>query len=118
MGAIGMLTEQGGIGSGRAIETEDGYVLRLRQKIFDHYQTSLATIKKVVERKEIFKQYFYDALNPVNSNSVTKSYILPDNSSSYLYEVIEILLRHGVKVEKVTQSFSSKGLTNFRTGKV
>ena len=118
MGAIGMLTEQGGIGAGRAIETEDGYILKLRQKIFDHYQTSLATIKKVVERKEIFKQYFYDALNPVNSNSVTKSYILPDNSSSYLYEVIEILLRHGVKVEKVTQSFSSKGLTNFRTGKV
>ncbi|UZR92777.1 M14 family zinc carboxypeptidase [Chondrinema litorale] len=118
MGAIGMLTEQGGIGSGRAIETEDGYILRLRQKIFDHYQTSLATIKKVVERKEIFKQYFYNALNPANSKSSNKSYILPDDNSSYLYELIGTLLRHGVKVEKTTQNISSKsGFTNYRTGK-
>ncbi|HMB91667.1 MAG TPA: M14 metallopeptidase family protein, partial [Rhodothermales bacterium] len=50
MGAIGMLTEQGGHSrGGRAVETEDGYVLTLRQRIFDHYITSLAAIKTAVD---------------------------------------------------------------------
>jgi hypothetical protein len=35
MGAIAMLTEQGGIAGGRAIETEDGTILTLRQRIWD-----------------------------------------------------------------------------------
>jgi|GEM_PF-36130 len=116
MGAIGMLTEQGGIGAGRAIETEDGYILKLRQKIFDHYQTSLATIKKVVEKKKLFKKYFYDALTPTNSKSANKAYFLPDNGSMYLNDVVNILLKHGVKVEKTTGDFSLRNVLNYRTG--
>ncbi|MDZ7682016.1 MAG: hypothetical protein U5J63_09985 [Fodinibius sp.] len=46
MGAIGMLAEQGGHSrGGRAVETDDGYVLTLRQRIFDHYTNSIATVQ-------------------------------------------------------------------------
>jgi hypothetical protein len=116
MGAIGMLTEQGGIGAGRAIETEDGYVLKLRQKIFDHYQTSMATIKKVVNQKSLFKNYFYQALNPANSKSSNKAYLLPDNGNMYINDVINVLLHHGVKVEKTEEALTLKSVLNYRTG--
>ena len=68
MGAVGMLTEQGGIAGGRAIRTNDGYILTLRQRIFDHYTTSLATLKKSAERKDIFLKYTYETLNPKNKS--------------------------------------------------
>ena len=61
-GAIAMLTEQGGIGAGRAIETSDGYVLKFRQRIFDHYTTSIATIKKAAEQKSLFRRYSFEAM--------------------------------------------------------
>ena len=116
MGAIGMLTEQGGIGAGRAIETEDGYILKLRQKIFDHYQTSMATIKKVVGQKKLFKNYFYEALHPKNSKSPYKSYFLPDDGNMYLNDVINVMLQHGVKVERLTQNLTVKNALNYRSG--
>ncbi len=107
MGAIGMLTEQGSA-RGRAVETDDGYVLTLRQGIFDHYTTSIATIRKAVERKEDFIRYAYEAHQPNNSKSDVKTYIFPDNGNLYLPEVIRILLHHGVKVEKAEGSFSTQ----------
>lgn len=117
MGAIGMLVEQGGISGGRAIETNDGTILTLRQRVFDHYLTSLATLQKGVERKAIFQQYSYDALNPKNSKSKTKAYILPDDQSGYLYDVLQILQRHEVKIERATSNFTARTAINYKTGK-
>ena len=116
MGAIGMLTEQGGIGAGRAIETEDGYVLTLRQRIFDHYLTSMATLEKAYNRKDLFMRYSYQAHQPANSKVNRKTYILPDAPEGYLYEVVRILLHHGIEVEKSTASFSVGAATDYRTG--
>ncbi len=49
MGSIGMLVEQGGHSrGGRAVETDDGYILTLRQRVFDHYETSFATLSAAV----------------------------------------------------------------------
>lgn len=114
MGAVGMLTEQGGIAGGRAIQTNDGYILTLRQRIFDHYTTSLATLKKAAERKEVFLKYTHHALNPKNSKSDVKAYVFPNEPNSYLYELINILLKHGVKVHQSESSFQAKNVVSYQ----
>ncbi len=115
MGAIGMLTEQGGIAGGRAIETSDGTTLTIRQRLFDHYTTTIATLKKAAEHKRIFQEYTYQALNPKNSKNSTKAYILPPDENGYLKEVVNILLRHGVEVRQADNKFSVAGAQSYRT---
>lgn len=107
-GAIGMLTEQGGIGAGRAVETNDGYVLTFRQRIYDHYNTSLATINKAVEHKQMFQRYTYEANNPANSKSDVKAYVFPDNPKGHLYDVLSILLHHKIEVYKTKETLRLK----------
>jgi len=116
MGAIGMLTEQGGIGAGRAIQTDDGYILTLRQRIFDHYLTSMATLRKAAQRRRELLSYTYEALNPQLSTIQTKTYIFPEDSSGYLYEVLGILLKHGVQVRRSTESFTVSDATDYQHG--
>ncbi|MGB3587365.1 MAG: M14 family zinc carboxypeptidase [Tunicatimonas sp.] len=116
MGAIGMLVEQGGIGGGRAIETDDDFVLTLRNRLFDHYTTSFATFKKAAEKKVELRRYFYEALQPATSKVSTQAYILPDDSSGYLNDVVNILVKHGVSVERANQGFSVRDALNYRSG--
>ena len=118
MGAIGMLTEQGGSGGGGlAVETNDGYILSLRQRVFDHYQTSLATIRKAVERRSMFIDYFVEAHIPENSKSRNKAYVIPPQDNFYVNDVLKILLHHGVEVRKSKNSFSGSFL-DYRNGKL
>lgn len=116
MNAIGMLTEQGGIAGGTAIKTDDDYVLTLRQRIFDHYTTSIATVRKAVEQKVLFNKYFYNSSDPKNSKSKTKSYILSNDGSIYLPEVINMLLHHKVEVHRTLTPSVVNNLQSFRTG--
>ena len=117
-GAIAMLTEQGGIGAGRAIESSDGHVLKLRQRIFDHYTTSIATIKKAAEQKALFRRYSFEAMNPKNSKTNTKAYILRNQADPYLGEVIQILLDHGVEVHRADANFTVAEARNYQYGTV
>ena len=115
MGAIGMLTEQGGIGGGIGIETNDGYVLTLRQRVFDHYTTSVATIKKSAERREELLRYSYEAWQPESSKVATKGYFLmPDDT--YTTDVVNMLLRQGVRVEQTTSESTLAAGIDMRTG--
>lgn len=107
MGAIGMLTEQGGHSrGGRAVETEDGYVLTLRQRVFDHYLTSLAAIKTAVDNREGLLRYFRNTFSPASKKSDAAAYILPDDPSGYAYDVVNILMQHGVQVNRAEADFS------------
>ncbi len=117
LGAVSMLTEQGGIGGGRIIKTEDGTPLTLQQRVWDHYTTSLATLLKAGEMRKELLQYSFDAWNYRNSASATKAYFLPDDPNGYLYDAIALLMDHGVRVERATADFSVDAL-NFRSGKV
>ena len=118
MGGIGMLTEQGGINAGRAVETNDGYVLTLRQKVFDHYTTSLATLRASVRNRQGLLEYFVDAFTPSETKTIdTQAYILPDDEGDgYLYDVLSILRRHDVEVERATSSFQAADAMNYETG--
>jgi hypothetical protein len=116
LGAIGMLTEQGG-GGGTAIRTNDGYVLTLRQRVFDHYTTSIATIRKSVERKKELLTYMTYAMNPSNSKTKTTAYVLQDETDGFLHDVLTIFKRQGIKYYKATQDFSLRSAYNYRSGK-
>lgn len=116
MGAIGMLVEQGGISGGRAVETEDGYVLTLRQRIYDHYRTSIATLAKAVDQKELFINYSRKANTPSTSKSKTKAYIVKNNGSQYLNDFLQIMKRHDVKVKYFKEDVTHQA-RDFRDGK-
>lgn len=116
MGAIGMLVEQGGIGAGRAVETNDGYVLLLRQRIFDHYLTSVATARAAAARRKELLRYSVHAWTPSKSKSKVKTYILPQDQGGFLPDVLAIFRRQGIEVEKARADFSLTA-TDYRTGK-
>lgn len=117
MGAIGMLTEQGGHSAGgRIVETNDGYHLTLRQRIFDHYTTSIATIKASANNRKDLLQYSYNAWKPDNSKTSTKAYFFSDKDM-YASEVVNVLLRNGVKVYQANNNFQVGSAKDYRTGK-
>lgn len=116
MGAIGMLTEQGGIAGGRAVETEDGYVLTLRQRIFDHYTTSLATIRASARNRKALLQYSLDAWDPMNSKEPANAYLIANDGSIYLRDFIEAMLLNGAEMEMTTEELKTTAL-GYRTGK-
>jgi len=118
LGAIGMLAEQGGHSrGGRAVETEDGYMLTLRQRIFDHYTNSIATVRTAVENREPLLDYFRDAFSPENRKGNIQAFILPDNTYDYTYKVLDILHRHGIRIERATEDFTVREAYSYRDGR-
>ncbi|MEO0732739.1 MAG: M14 family zinc carboxypeptidase [Bacteroidota bacterium] len=114
MGAIGMLTEQGGIGAHLAVENEDGYVLTYRQRVYDHYTTSIATIKAAARNREALIQYSLDAWDPLNSKSGATAYVIENDGSIYFNDLLKVLLLNGVEVERTTEDFAAP-TTSYRT---
>lgn len=114
MGAIGMLTEQGGIGAGNAIRTEDGFILTLRQRVFDHYTTSIATINKAVEHRTLLLEYSRTAWNPAKKKTKTEAYFLPADQGAYVESVIQMLMRQGVEVQRATTDFNVPAAKSYR----
>jgi len=108
MGSIGMLREQGGHSrGGRAVETNDGYVLTLRQRIFDHYLTSFAGIRTSLENRTELLGYFRQALTPgADPARREKAYILPDLDNLYTHKIVDMMLEHGVEVERAQEPFT------------
>ena len=110
MGAVGMLTEQGGIAAGRAVETEDGYVLTLRQRIWDHFTTSIAQVKTAAANRRALLEYSLDAWNPLSSKQGTTAYLIEDDGSDYVHDFVRMLLLNGVEVERTTEALTATGM--------
>lgn len=107
MGAIGMLAEQGGHSrGGRSVETEDGYKLTLRQRIFDHYTNSIATVRTSIENREPLLSYFQNSFTEQARKGDAEAFILADNGNDYTYELVDILLQHGVEINRADENFS------------
>ncbi len=116
MGAIGMLTEQGGIAGHRAVETEDGFVLTLRQRVYDHYTTSLAQLKAAARNRRELLDYSLAAWDPLNSKSPATAYVIENDGSEYFADLLKMLLLNGVEVERTLQDIAAPS-TSFRDGK-
>ena len=116
MGGIGMLTEQGSA-DGLAVETNDGYVLTLRQGIFDHYTTSFATLRASVDNREALLRYYRRFFTQQTNESNTAAYLLADDSGmGYTYDVVDMLMKHGVRVERASASFTVRDARGYRDG--
>ena len=117
MGGIGMLAEQGGHSrGGRAVETNDGYVLTLRQRVFDHYKNGISIVNTSVENREALLEYFKAARSQSTQKENTKAYILPNNSNDYTYDVVNLMLKQGVKVEQASEGFSVRDVFDYWDG--
>jgi hypothetical protein len=116
MGAIGMLPEPGGISGHRAVETEDGYVLTLRQRVYDHYTTSLAQVRASARNRRALIDYSIAAWNPLNSKAPATAYVIENDGSEFFEDVLKMLLLNGVEVERTTEKIAAPS-TNFRDGK-
>ncbi len=114
MGGIGMLAEQGGHSrGGRAVETNDGYVLTLRQRVFDHYKNGISIVKTSVENRDELLTYFKDARSSSTQKGNTKAYILPDNPNDYTYDVINLMLKHNIEIERATEDFTARNVYDY-----
>ncbi len=118
LGAIGMLTEQGG-GSraARAVATNDGYVLSLRQRVFDHYTTSMAALRASVENRAELLTYFRRFFTQAANKSRTSAYLIKDDGGNgYVYDTIRLLLDHGVEVNRATDDFTVRQANDYWDG--
>lgn len=117
MGGIGMLAEQGGHSrGGRSVETADGYLLTLRQRVFDHYKNSVSNVQVAAENRKALLEYFVFARSQAAQKGDTKAYILPNNPSDYTSKVVNLMMQHGVQVEQASQSFSQRNSYSYWDG--
>ncbi|MFP8488926.1 M14 metallopeptidase family protein [Gracilimonas sp. Q87] len=117
MGGIGMLAEQGGHSrGGRAVTTDDDYVLTLRQRVFDHYLNGVTIVKTAVENKEGLLGYFKNSVSQSSQRGNTKAYILKNNANDYTYQVINMLMQHNVRIERATEEFNQRNAFSYWDG--
>ena len=117
MGGIGMLTEQAGIGAGRAVENDDGYTLTFRQRVHDHYTTSLATVQEAVQNRRELLRYDLRAHSQAANTLETAAYVFPDDQGTgYLYDLLGILRHHGIQVQRATEPVRLEDALDYRTG--
>ncbi len=117
MGGIGMLAEQGGHSrGGRAVETNDGYVLTLRQRVFDHYKNGISIVRTSVENRSELLNYFKNARSQSAQKGNTKAYILPNNPDDYTYDLVNLMLKQGVTVEQADSDFNVRNAYSYWDG--
>ncbi|MDH7444384.1 M14 family metallopeptidase [Aquimarina sp. 2201CG14-23] len=95
MGAIGMTYEQAGHGrAGLGIQTDEGYVLTLKDRLLHHTTTGLSTVeissKNAAKLNTEFKKFFS------NSGLKYKSYIL-NGESDKINALTKLLDKHEIK---------------------
>ncbi len=117
MGAIGMTYEQAGHGrAGLGIQTDEGYILTLKDRILHHLTTGLSTIeissKNAIQLNKEFKEFFS------NTNFKYKSYIL-NGETDKLKSLAELLDKHDITYGyTTTEKISGFSFKNNRSGSI
>ena len=106
-GAVGMTYEQGGIGAGRAIQTENGNVLTLKDRVAHHLTTGLSTVeissKNAQRLVDNFDNFYKNST--ANPPGLLKSYIIKGtNPKPKLKAFCELLDRHKIKYGRIKGS--------------
>jgi hypothetical protein len=119
-GAIGMTYEQAGIDAGRAIITENGDTLTLRDRIEHHKTTSLATVETAHRNSaailQNFESFYDDARH--DPPGPYKTFIIKgDNPAGRLRAFCELLDKNGIRYGKA-RSGSSLRAYNYTSGEV
>ena len=94
MGAIGMTYEQAGHGrAGLGIETDEGYVLTLKDRVEHHHTTGLSTVEVASNNAEELNKEFQNYFR--NGDFEYKSYAL-NGSPDKIETLTELLDRHEI----------------------
>ena len=117
-GAIGMTYEQGGIGAGLGVLTEEGDTLTLEDRALHHFTTSMSTVEaasghagKLVKE---FRKYFNNAVN--GGVGEYKSYVIKygEKDAQRIDKLMDLLDKNDIRYS--TGSGSGSGY-NYYTGK-
>ena len=99
-GAVGMTYEQGGIGAGRAIITESGNILTLKDRIAHHVATAYSTVEMASKNASRLCQNFEDFYKKTSSNpqGQYKTYIVKGtNPRNKVKALTDLLERHKIQ---------------------
>jgi hypothetical protein len=118
-GAIGMTFEQGGHSrGGLAVQTDEGEVLTLKDRLWHHTTTGLSTIEitslNAVKVIDEFKKYFANAKTGAGNNY--KSYLLTSNDFARINAVQNVLRNNGISFGSLSNTPALSGF-NYFTGK-
>lgn len=118
-GAVGMTYEQGGIGAGRAITTESGNILTLKDRITHHITTGLSTIEISSKNANRLCQNFEDFFKKTSANptGIYKTYIVKGtNPRSTIKALTDLLDKHRIKYGSIKGSKTTTAY-DYKTGK-
>jgi hypothetical protein len=110
-GAIGMTYEQGGIGAGVSVTTQEGDPMTLKDRIAHHYTTGMATVETAsvnsTKMVDEFEKYFKEN----GSMKVPyKTYVLKgDNNRDKLKNITQWMDAHAIKFGVAGSSKPLKG---------
>lgn len=97
-GAIGMTYEQGGIGGGLMIETDDHDVLTLQERVQHHFQTSMSTVevssKHGTQLINEFNNYYQNSR--AGKSASYKSYVLTAETPTDLAGFENLLRKNNI----------------------
>jgi hypothetical protein len=112
-GSIGMTYEQGGIGAGRAVMTESGDTLTLKDRVDHHFTTSMSTVeiaslnaKRLVDNFTLFFEQRTE--NPVGEY---KTYVVKGNNDlNKMQNLIKLLDIHKIQYGAINSDRKLSGL--------
>jgi hypothetical protein len=112
-GAIGMTYEQAGHSpAGTAILREDGELLTLRDRVAHHFTAALATVETAARHRDAlladFARFFEDAIWEGNNGAERAFVLVPGRDPDRCDELVDLLLRQGVEVQRATAPFEAK----------
>ncbi len=120
-GATGMTYETDGGGDlGLAWRRDDGTILTFRDGIAKHVTASLATIataaRNRVERLGDFYDFRRSGMEEARRESLKRVVLVPGNDPRRTAELVEVLLRAGVEVQRTRSAFTSMLAHDYQAG--
>jgi hypothetical protein len=118
-GAVGMTYEQGGIGAGRAINTPNGNVLTLKDRVAHHLTTGLSTVEISSQNAQQLCTNFEDFFKKTatNPNGLLKTFIIKgSNGRSKLKAFCQLMDRHKIQYGRIKGTRTTQAL-DYTTGK-
>lgn len=118
-GSIGMTYEQGGIGAGLAVRTEDGDTLTLADRVQHHFTTSLSTLEVASKNAERllqeFQKFYKDAT--AGKGNEYNTYVIKNTpvATQRLQALLTLLDRNGIQYA-MSKGGQARGY-NYSTGK-
>lgn len=112
LGAVGMLYEQGS-SRGLALKRPDGSVRTLRDALDQQYIAAWAATRLAASERETLLRDYHESLRAAvaeGTRGVRRYVIAPEGDPGHVAELVNLLLRAGVEVQRTTQPVRLSGV--------